>query len=1102
MTINFKGFDLNNYLAYLKFPVLSADSQIEEMFIKKCIDDKKNISLALEWANSKEIYCKYTRMIFCTHGNYSKHDSTHSIAILSGIFSVLGKDNIENLSVMDLWMLLHCAYAHDIGMPYSHQEAIDLWNSLSEENSDFSVFIKEAKESEDEDLQEAVNKLSAISRKIGLELTKAEKDVYVQDEYSYDWAVKVSRYVSFLTAEFCRKKHADRTAHLLMDHGEMEIYTASFTVDNRFYKLIAKCSGLHAESFDEIFSLPKREWSKYGKAHPRFIAVMLRLGDLLDIDNNRFDPIVLKFFGDLTETSRIHLEKHKSITHILLDVNKIEVVARSDKEDVCRCACVWFKYLNNEVQNLINNWSTIAPTCLGGCKFSLPKTEVYFKEQLFTELEEFNFKVDKSTLIDLVIGRNLYTSKFDFIREYIQNALDAMKMKFWLEVEEDRMSMLSRKEEQSQVYSCTPFDFNYSYYEKYSLEITLQWIDADIPKIRVTIADKGIGVDKECLEAISHIGAGWKKRKKYKGKLENMPEWLRPTGGFGIGMQSGFMIADEIRIRTKCIDETEGREIILYSPSKSGRIEVRRGNVAKKGTSIAIDLPYTTFLDYKNKYPFSYANQYKDFFGHDDILNEIEEFIRAYINYIAENSLFPIIVKKVHFKSRHFLGIMSKGELTKCFEKIDAEEEKKQRYIFRKEKIQKVSQASQYTEQKIFVWKRKGCVLFTIGPMKSAFKNVKQIKWFYKGIRVFSGTRIQNSSYAKLMQCLGDVSVDIMGIPVKECLTVDRNQFNQEFDLDALLDDFLREYYKCYYKEYFFEIKDYENILFYRQTYYQLILGYFYIDDSNFRKQIIENLKQKNDECLIDVLQNTEPFLWTRRIDCYKIEDKSEDGQVHTKEITRITKIEDMTFLKFCYKLWKEENIEKYIILKQEQEIDTKYFQEGEIIIADSMIYNIFALQEDFSLKKNGAFEVLRKKVGEKETNIDDQFLKTSLDDDEKRKIFLTKDAFCELHVSELPFECEVKNMGNTENVSMIISPIPPMYTNTSLLNKMIGSSENPRKAFHDLIENGQEFKLLLNWVYDHQFVKKKYKREEIMKKYIELIDLIFTIHENALVEE
>lgn len=1098
MTMDFKGFDLNNYLAYLKFPVLSADSKIEEVFIKKCIDDKKNISLALEWANSKEIYCRYTRMIFCTHGNYSKHDSTHSIAILSGIFSVLGEENIQNLSVMDLWMLLHCAYSHDMGMPYSHQEAIDLWNSLSEKDSDFSIFIKEAKESEDEDLQEAVSKLSAMFRKIGLELTNTEKNMYIQNEYSYDWAVKVSRYVSFLTAEFCRKNHADRTEHLLVDHGEMEIYTASFTVDNRFYKLVAKCSGLHTEGFDEIFSLPKTEWSKYGKAHPRFIAVMLRLGDLLDIDNDRFDPIVLKFFGDLPEISKVHLEKHKAITHILLDVNKIEVVAKSDKEDVCRCACEWFKYLNNEVQNLINNWSTIAPTGLGGCKFSLPKTEVYFKEQLFTELEEFNFKVDKSTLIDLVIGRNLYTSKFDFIREYIQNALDAMKMKFWLEVEEDNVSMLSRNEGESQVYLCTPFDFNYSYYEKYSLEITLAWIDADIPKIRVTIADKGIGVDKECLEAISHIGAGWKKRKKYKRKLENMPEWLRPTGGFGIGMQSGFMIADEIKIRTKCIDETEGREIILYSPSKSGRIEVRRGKVDKKGTAVSIDIPYTVFLDYKNKYPFSYTNQYKDFFGHDDILNEMEEFVQAYIKYIAENSLFPIIVKKERSRSHNLLGIMPKG-VRECFEKIDAEEEKKQRYVFREGKIQKESQDTQYTEHKIYVWKRNGCVLFTIEPMKSAFKNVNQIKWFYKGIRVFSGTKIQNSSYAKLMQCIGDVSVDIMGIPVKECLTVDRNQFNQEFDIDALLDDFLREYYKCYYKKYFFEVKEYKNIWFYRQTYYQLILGYFYIEDSNFRKEIIDILKQKNDEYSIDLLQNTELVLWAQEIDYYESEEEEENDQ---KQKKKITKILDMTFLQFCYELWTGKNIKNYAILEQEQQIDTEDFQKGEIIIADLMIYNIFALQEDFNLVKKDNFEALRKKIGEKETNMDDQFFKNALNDEEKRKIFLTEEAFSELHVSELPFECEVKNTVNTENGSMIISPIPPMYTNIDLLSKMIGSSENPKKAFHDLIEKGQDFNLLLNWVYDHQFVKKKYGREEIMKKYTELIDLIFYEYEGKLVEE
>ena len=37
-----------------------------------------------------------------------------------------------------------------------------------------------------------------------------------------------------------------------------------------------------------------------------------------------------------------------------------------------------------------------------------------------------------------------------------------------------------------------------------------------------------------------------------------MPLWLKPTGGFGIGMQSGFMAADEIVIVTKCEKKSNG----------------------------------------------------------------------------------------------------------------------------------------------------------------------------------------------------------------------------------------------------------------------------------------------------------------------------------------------------------------------------------------------------------------------------------------------------------------------------------------------------------------------------------------------------------------
>ena len=53
-------------------------------------------------------------------------------------------------------------------------------------------------------------------------------------------------------------------------------------------------------------------------AHPRFVAMMLRLGDLLDIDNGRFNKGALAAAGGLPETSKPHLEKHEATIHLLV----------------------------------------------------------------------------------------------------------------------------------------------------------------------------------------------------------------------------------------------------------------------------------------------------------------------------------------------------------------------------------------------------------------------------------------------------------------------------------------------------------------------------------------------------------------------------------------------------------------------------------------------------------------------------------------------------------------------------------------------------------------------------------------------------------------
>ena len=157
-------------------PVLSLDSKIEHIFYKKCMENSALTLILLEWANSKKIYCSHTKMTVFTHTNYSRHDSSHSVSILGSIWAIIGKERIENMSVMDLWLLLHCAYGHDIGMPYSYNEAVKLWGSVKEKDSDFRMFLEECKTSDDEDIRQAIRYIESITEKIIPEKDKDEKE--------------------------------------------------------------------------------------------------------------------------------------------------------------------------------------------------------------------------------------------------------------------------------------------------------------------------------------------------------------------------------------------------------------------------------------------------------------------------------------------------------------------------------------------------------------------------------------------------------------------------------------------------------------------------------------------------------------------------------------------------------------------------------------------------------------------------------------------------------------------------------------------------------------------------------------------------------------
>lgn len=62
-----------------------------------------------------------------------------------------------------------------------------------------------------------------------------------------------------------------------------------------------------------------------------------------------------------------------------------------------------------------------------------------------------------------------------------------------------------------------------------------------------------------------------------------MPEWLRPTGAFGIGLHTVFSVTDSLTIRTKSDSENKANEMTLYSGKKGGYAFCKKTNQTRKG---------------------------------------------------------------------------------------------------------------------------------------------------------------------------------------------------------------------------------------------------------------------------------------------------------------------------------------------------------------------------------------------------------------------------------------------------------------------------------------------------------------------------------------
>ncbi|NBJ91375.1 hypothetical protein [Parablautia muri] len=93
-------------------------------------------------------------------------------------------------------------------------------------------------------------------------------------------------------------------------------------------------------------------------------------------------------------------------------------------------------------------------------------------------------------------------------------------------------------------------------------------------QLLIIVKDKGIGITLDDVKYIADIGSSKENNIRLRKIMENMPDWLRPSGIFGIGLQSVFQLTDCIKFYTRQPNQPE-RLIVLHSYGKSrGKINV------------------------------------------------------------------------------------------------------------------------------------------------------------------------------------------------------------------------------------------------------------------------------------------------------------------------------------------------------------------------------------------------------------------------------------------------------------------------------------------------------------------------------------------------
>ncbi len=485
------------------------------------------------------------------HSQYTLHDEVHFLRVTE-LMGVLIPDDVE-LNSVELALLILSAHFHDQGMILEDSELTALESDLQ-----FQLFKNNW----------------IIDHPNFREISQRSIDSRLSDEERKHCRELENELNAALFTDDIRTTHGKRSSQFVgQRYGQDKRLEAAGV---NFANHLARLCVSHTIPVDELFPRLKLAYDEsIGPltVNMVYLALALRLADLLDFDRERTPDELFRTIHFTSNISLLEWAKHRAVEGWVISPKQIRFTVNCTHPAYHRAILRFMDYIDTELSS-IHSALRLFPAATSKYILPLPekvdRSRVQAKDGAY-EYHDLEFTLSRDEIVKLLMTENLYQSTSLCVRELLQNSLDALR---------HRRALLKRDEKADWTEG------------KVIMEHA---VDASGREV-LRCMDNGIGMDEEIITRfLVRAGRSYYRSPEFeleRASLVVSKADFDPCARFGIGFMSCFMLGDEIKIFTRRYygaHKQLGKPLEVEIHGLSGLVVIRRGKDDQPiGTTVEI----------------------------------------------------------------------------------------------------------------------------------------------------------------------------------------------------------------------------------------------------------------------------------------------------------------------------------------------------------------------------------------------------------------------------------------------------------------------------------------------------------------------------------